>query len=239
MNRSHISLAVLLLACAAFAAPVPKPFVSGWSKFVDPSGDCKISRGNGALIIEMPGSDHDYDPARDRVNAPRILRDFEGDFDMQLRVRIDSRPSDQSTVEEQPSYVAGGFIVIPPETFDVIFIRLQFREEGKGIGAAGYTTDLSRDVKGGFGYGVYNKGWKLWPFQARPEYVYLRLDRRGDILGYKISPDGRSWVSVGGGQIIGLPSKLKVGLAAFSTSSKPSKVRFDQLKLTRNKKKSK
>jgi hypothetical protein len=33
----------------------------------------------------------------------------------------------------------------------------------------------------------------------------------------------------------GLPTKLKLGLAAYSTSSDPSKVRFDKLQLLRGK----
>jgi hypothetical protein len=112
MTRSLFALAALFLVCAAFAAPAPGPFVSGWGSPVDPDRDCKIRRDNDALIIEMPGTDHDYDPLRERVNAPRILRDFEGDFDMQLRVRIDCSPSIKSTVKGQPSYVAGGFLII-------------------------------------------------------------------------------------------------------------------------------
>lgn len=243
MRRSLFVLAALLLTCATSAAPAPKPFEGGWSKPVDPDGDCKIKRDNGTLIIEMPGSEHEYDPARDRVNAPRILRDFEGDFDIQLRLQIDCQPSIKSTVNDQPSYVAGGFVVFFPETFGTIFFRFQYGVTGRGIRSDGYSTQLSRDVKGGSVNGACDKRWEKWPFKGKPDHVYLRLlrERDGvvDVLACDISPDRKEWVGIGGSGFLRLPSKLKVALAAFSTSSEPSKVRFDQLKVTRGKKRSK
>jgi hypothetical protein len=74
MSRCKISLATLLLTCTALAAPAPQPFTAGWERSLDPDKDCKFLRDKGALSIEMPGTDHDYDPLRERVNAPRLLR---------------------------------------------------------------------------------------------------------------------------------------------------------------------
>jgi regulation of enolase protein 1 (concanavalin A-like superfamily) len=236
MARSIFALASLLLSCAALAAPAPELFVSGWGSPIDPDRDCKFKRYNGILTIEMPGGDHGYDTARKRLNAPRLVSELEGDFQIQLRLRIDSRPSAKSTVKGQPSFVAAGFLVIPPETFSEIFIRLQYGIAGEGDGADGFASQLSRDVEGGSRNGVCDKRWPKWPFKAEPEHVYLRLERWGNILSHSISPDGKLWVPAGGCHLSGLPSKLKVGLAAYSTSTDPSKVHFDQLKLTRGKK---
>ena len=72
MIRSVFSLALLLIACAVLAAPAPDLFKSGWGNPVDPDRDCKIKRDKGALIIEMPGTYHDYAPSRKCVNAPRM-----------------------------------------------------------------------------------------------------------------------------------------------------------------------
>lgn len=239
MRRYLFVLSALLLVCATFAAPAPEPFVAGWGKPVDPDSDCKFRRDNGALIIEMPGTDHDYDTVRGRVNAPRILREFEGDFEMQLRFRIDGRPSIKSTVKDQPSYVAGGFLVIPPESYAMLFYRFQYGVAAEGIRADGFTAQLYRGNRGGYGCGECDKNWEKWPFKAKPEYVYLRLMRKGALLDYSISPDGKSWVMGGGLNLLSLPSKIKVGLVAFTTSTEPSKVRFDQLKLSHGKKKAK
>ena len=47
-------------------------------------------------------------------NAPRLLCDLEGTFDLEVRVRIEYCPSEQSTVKGQPSYVSAGFLLIYP-----------------------------------------------------------------------------------------------------------------------------
>ncbi|HEY7328129.1 MAG TPA: hypothetical protein VH592_10835 [Gemmataceae bacterium] len=59
--------------------------------------------------------------------------------------------------------------------------------------------------------------------------------RDGRHFDYFLSPDGEKWSGLGSRS--GPPAKVKLGLAAYSTSSEPSKVRFDQLKLWRGKKK--
>jgi regulation of enolase protein 1 (concanavalin A-like superfamily) len=236
MIRSLCVLAALLLTCIVLAAPAPDPFVAGWGNPIDPDRDCRIIRGNGALTIVMPGGDHDYDTVRERLNAPRLVRELEGDFEIQLRLRIDSRPSAKSTVKGQPSFVAAGFLVIIPDTFYENFVRLQYGLAGEGAGKYGFASQLSRELRGGPGNGAYDERWPKWPFKTEPEYVYLRLERWGDILNHSISPDGKSWVPAGGAHLSRLPYKLKVGLAACSTSTDPSKVHFDQLKLVRGKK---
>ena len=85
---------------------------------------------------------------------------------------------------------------------------------------------------------LWERRSEKWPLSEKADYAYLRLDRRmvGDSYFY-ISPDGEKWTRLG--HLRHMPAKGKVGLAAFSTSREPSKVRFDQLKLWRDKKESK
>ncbi len=232
MIRSLCVLAALLLPCVVLATPVSEPFVSGWDSPVDPDRDCKFKRHNDTLTIEMPGTNHEYDPHRKRANAPRLLRDFEGDFEIQVRVRIACRPSAQSTAKDQHSYVSAGFLIIPPDIFPNNCIRLEYRIAGQGDGTDGCVAAMVQGRRGP----VVGYRPPEWPFKGKPDYVYLRLERWGEILSYKISSDGKSWVpTYGVGQIGGLPSKLKVGFTACSTSSDPSKVQFDQLKITQDK----
>lgn len=233
MIRSLCFLAAILMTSAVLAAPAPRLFVSGWDRPVDPDRDCKIRRDRGVLTIEMPGTDHDYDPHRERLNAPRLLRDFEGDFDIQVRVRIDCRPSAESTVKNEVSYVSAAFLIIPPDIFPNNRVRLEYRVERQGWKTDGCVTGSVEAMRG------HVVGYKPpeWPFKGKPDYVYLRLERWGEILSYKISPDGKSWVrACGVGQFPRLPSKLKVGLAACTTSTDPSKVHFDQFKIIPSKK---
>ncbi len=233
MIRSLCVIAAFPLACVVLAAPVPKPFRSGWDSPVDPDGDCKIRRNDAVLTIEMPGGDHDYDPRRAPANAPQLLRDLEGDFEMQVRVRIDCRPSAQSAAKNLISRVSAGFLIIPPDIFPNNSVLLEYRVEGQGKGANGCVADLVEAIRGHRGAGYKPRGW---PFEGKPDYVYLRLERWGQILSHNISADGKLWVQAGGANFSRLPYKLKVGLVACSTSTEPSKVHFDRFKLTRGKK---
>jgi hypothetical protein len=200
-------------------------------------GDCKFTRDKGSLTIELPGTDHDYYPLRDRVNAPRLLRDIEGDFEMRVRVRIECGPSATSTVKDQPSLVSGGFLLIPPKTYDITCIRLEYGRGRQGADANGYAALKHQDTAKGRSDARWGREWRDWPLPEKSDHAYLRLVRRGEKFYPSISPDGAKWARlVGHAGYIDLPAKLKVGLAAYSTSAEPSKVRFDQFKLIQGRK---
>jgi hypothetical protein len=305
MIRSLCILAALLLACTALATPAPEPFVTGWGYPVNPDRDCKIRRDKGVLTIEMPSGDHDYDPVRERFNAPRILREIEGNFEIQVRVRIDCRPSAKSTVKGQPAFVAAGFLLIPPDKSNLTCARMEYgisqrvcaldrnpeipilteprwenidskelradscavmttwiwrkrlvteppREsiDSKEFRADGYDAmnawinrkrpGISRERQFNmrqekFINDIWDPRWQNWPLPKRADYAYLRLEQRDEWFTFYISPDGEKWTRLN--YQPSQPGKLKVGLAAYSTSSEPSKVIFDRLKLARGKKK--
>ncbi|HEY7154188.1 MAG TPA: hypothetical protein VH575_09560 [Gemmataceae bacterium] len=251
----------------------PWEFVSGWGNPIDPDKDCKIKRDKDSLTIKMPGSDHDYDPVLKRFNAPRLISDLQGEFDVQVRVRIDSRPSAPSTIKGQPSFVSAGFLLIYPEPEYAICDRMEcaFSQLRRGLDGDAVPVQLAEPrrkepmPKGEEAdhYAVmktwvsarqrkgepmewdharpvrsvnllWERGWEKWPLSEKADYVYLRLEHR--MVGYSyfyISPDGEKWTRLG--HLRHMPAKGKVGLAAFSTSPEPSKVRFDQLKLARDK----
>lgn len=268
MTRTFFAFATFLLASATSAVPAPN--LSGWGKSVDPDKDCKINRSRDTLTIEMPGAEHDYDPIRKCFNAPRLLRDIEGNFDLRVRVRIDCRPSARSTVKGQLSCVSAGILLIYPDTYSSICERFEFGLSQPAFGQAGAAfapqlllprrDQAARKAIGEDGY-VANKtfwcrersdngkrdleslvltqticdpGWLGWPLSRKTDQAYLRLEQSDRRLTFFISPDGERWAFLVHGPHP--PTKLKLGLAAYSTSSKPSKVKFDQLKLTRVKK---
>src|SRR5262245_31921936 len=93
-------LALALLAAPLLAAPVPPPkpakasgpWFDGWDKPVDPKGDCRFERKGDRLTLTVPGKGaHTLDEGPGNVvkatsTAPRLLRDVEGDFTIQVRV---------------------------------------------------------------------------------------------------------------------------------------------------------
>lgn len=130
--------------------------------------------------------------------------------------------------------VAAGFLLILP---DGMCIRLEYGLARQGREANPYAALKDRDPPKGHSDGTWGPSWKNWPLTAKAEQAYLKLERRGKILYPSLSPDGEKWtLLVGGRGLQKLPAKLKVGLAVYSTSTEPSKVRFDHLKVTRGKK---
>lgn len=97
MIRYIPALVLILDTCTMLAAPAPEPFKSGWGKPIDPNRDCKFVIKGSTLTIELPGGDHDLAPKRERFNAPRLLREVEGDFVMQVRVSGSFLPSVKSS----------------------------------------------------------------------------------------------------------------------------------------------
>ena len=100
MSRSTAVLRVLgllpctlIVAVAAMAAPAPiyraKPFllwVTGWNRPVDALGDCRFEKEGDKLTITVPGAGHDFAGQVERLTAPHLLRDVEGDFSVEVRV---------------------------------------------------------------------------------------------------------------------------------------------------------
>src|SRR5438876_465559 len=83
------TLLLFVLGAVAFAAPAPKPstWTAGWDKPVDPSRDCRFDYDGEKLTITVPGKNHGLDVMGNRLNAPHLLREVQGDFVVQVRVR--------------------------------------------------------------------------------------------------------------------------------------------------------
>lgn len=275
MKRSLCVLSGSLLVCVALAAPAPDP-MKAWDNPVDPDQDCKIRRDSGVLSIEMPGTEHDYDPLRKRLNAPRILREIEGEFDLQVRMRIVCPRSAQSSVKGHPACVSAGFLMIFPDTYPYspVCRRLDYgvvqqrigiddfpfkaslpypqieKESRKGIGEDGCVLwrdwvfgarvsengeiTIDRDRLKQSSLDILDRGCRDWPMPKKIDCVYLRMEQGDKYISFFMSPDGEKWTRV----VVcapALPAKSKVCLAAYTTSSEPSKVRFDQIKFWRGK----
>jgi uncharacterized protein DUF1349 len=231
MCRSVFALIVFPVACTAIAAPAPK---GNWDYVIDPDHDCKFASKGGKVTIELPGTDHDLAPKRKRFNAPRLLREVEGDFVMQVRVSGSFRPSAKSSVKEEDASVAAGFVLAPA---DENYIRLEY---------GAYCRKGEQHICPAFrmrGERIFNmemdwaEPWKPDPSVKKEPHIYLSLERRGHFIYEAISHDGKTWTYDFKVEVKELPKKVKVGLAAYSTSTEPFKACFDQFKLSRDERK--
>jgi regulation of enolase protein 1 (concanavalin A-like superfamily) len=218
-------VSLLLVSALAFAAdPDPNPFMSGWDKPVDPDKDCKFVKEKAGLTLTIPGKDHDLGVERGRMNAPRLLRDVEGDFVVQVRVGGDFTPANSSTTTERVPFVGAGLVLMVD---DNTYIRLERaalrRDEIKTYS----NWELRKD-------GKWEKAGTITDLPLTGKTTYLRMERKGELLMGSISEDGKKWRDMDP-ITIKLPAKIKLGVAACTTSSEPFAPHYDQFKLTAKK----
>lgn len=229
MCRSICALVLLLAACAIHAALAPEPFFKiGWDKPVDPNRDCKFVYQGRSVTIELPGTDHDFAPKRKRFNAPRILRDVEGDFVMQVRVSGLFHPSDTSSVQGEDPSVAAGLLMIPAEDNCIRLEYGAYRRKGERRICPAFRMHGERILNAEMDWQV---PWKPAPSAEKEPHIYLSLERQGRFIYEAFSPDGKRWIYYIRAELKDTPSKVKVGLAAYSTSTEPFKPRFDNFNL--------
>jgi hypothetical protein len=224
MSRLFAALALVLATCAALAAPVPvvKPFEAGWDKPVDPDGDCQFRREKGALTIVVPGKDHDLAVERRLMNSPRLLRDVEGDFVAQVRVGGLFQPSATSTTTERIPFVGAGLVLMDGEK---TYVRLERAALVKGGELKTYANwELRKD-----GEWVLVGAERVRPLEGKE--TYLRLERKGDKVLGSVSEDGKTWHALNPIDLK-LPKKVKLGVAAGTTSTDTFSPRYDSFKLT-------
>lgn len=242
MRHHSCVLFPFLSACAVLAAPAPKV---NWQS-VDPDHDCKIVIKDNTITMELPGGDHEFAPKRKHFNAPRLIREIEGDFRVQVRVCASFCPSTKSTVEDEDPRVTAGLILIPTAENCIRLEYKAYRRKGKLCEGPSFR------MRGEQMWNMHVDGWELpWEQQIRKgneARIYLRLDRRGNTIYRFLSPDGEKWYAgsdtrPGTGTVSVefpvFPAKLKVGLAAYSNSTEQFKVRFGEFKLIRREKKDK
>ena len=204
------------------AVPVDTtPPIGPWNLPVDPDGDCTVSLGPapGAASIRVPGTAHllSVQVELNRVNAPRVLRDVRGDFEVRVRVAGVETPAGRSTMKAfQPYHGAGLLIWQDPNNY----IRLESATE---LRLPPNVTDFRRAKP--FRYANF-EAWKdgrfVWtkgiPIEDRT--TYLRLERVGKVVHASFGPDGVHWTPFPPLDAA-LDDRLQVGLTAISTAQKP------------------
>src|SRR3954468_24780799 len=118
---TFLLVAIVLWMCGDPAAVGQEPTTGdGWGTPVDPDGDWPIRAGDGKIPIGVPPGMHDLwygrQEAARRFNAPRVLREVEGDFVAQVRVTADWG------LGGQPTFNGAGLLVWDSERQ---YIRLE------------------------------------------------------------------------------------------------------------------
>src|SRR4051794_2491571 len=159
MRLSILALACVGLTCAAPGAPAPFKRDStllgtAWAQKLDPDNDCKFVKDGDALVIEIPGKDHDLWPRDRQMNAPRLLKEVEGDFDVQVRVCVEGKVSEKSTAAKRASAIGAGLLIVSNET--IVRVEYSHGRNQHWSGSQLYTGQHVLSTKHAGGGHVYN-----------------------------------------------------------------------------------
>lgn len=225
--KSTACLVGVALCCqSAAVADDIKPFdtVQGWGWVVDPVGDCGFRLAEGVLTITVPGAYHDLWPVKGQVNAPLVLQDATGDFTVEVKVaHVDQ--AEQGTVipglASSVSFHAGTLVIWKDSRNFVRLDRTDMNNRGRAI-----TSCYLHVFKDG------ERVVELAPV-VPDKPTHLRLGRHGDRLSAAYSQDGgKTWRSLPP-QRARLPEKVKVGVSALNSTTRPCEVRFENFKVTK------
>jgi regulation of enolase protein 1 (concanavalin A-like superfamily) len=211
----------------AQGTPKPEPKgkeLAGWGLAIDPDNDCQITDMKGKLGILVPGTRHDLAAEVRVTNAPRVMREVEGDFVVTVKVVGEFRPGGKSTNPKGVPFNGAGILVwSDPDNF----IRLERAAIARGKTLNSYVN--FSEIEGGTPGAVHNevmKGGDCW----------LRMERKGSRIHGSISFDGKTWKDLKPIQTV-WPQKLKIGMSAVNSSSLPFAVTFEEYELKEKPKK--
>jgi regulation of enolase protein 1 (concanavalin A-like superfamily) len=207
----HYFLAVPQAAAPGGIAEAIRP----WGDVIDPDGDCKIKFENSGLSLDVPGTLHDLTTQVDKINAPRIVQEIDGDFVARVKVCGEFLPTAPATRDGGVPFNGAGLLLWLDADH---FIRIERAAvlQNEKIGAFLLIEQHERDQPMVSEY-LYMDGGN----------VCLKVERRGDQFSAWWGADGLQWVETKPIKV-SWPARLKVGLAAINSSFQPLSVRFEE-----------
>ena len=180
---------------------------------IDPLQDSRLKSGDDTLTIQVAAGPHIFDPARDIADAPRALAEVEGDFTADVKVLGDLQPGTVPLKGLPFTFQGAGLLVWQNQENYVRFER-----------ASGYMGERFQWL-----YLESCKDGKITkpkkPMNVREGAVTLRLERRGNVINYTYSLDGKNFLRVDQFTTT-LPSKVSVGISANNASPRAFPARF-------------
>ena len=210
--RAAIVLACVACLTAAATAQEDKASktVEGWGEVFDPSRDCKVvpDKDRERLTIYVPGTPHvlSAEVPSLPMNAPRVLRDVQGDFEVRVRVAGRYQPGHHATTHYAPFHGAGLLLWQDRENY----VRL---ERAVGVIKGKVTAYANFEYRAG-GRLASSVGISMVNAPA-----YLRLRREGHEVGAAFSTDGVRWTTIAP-VTTKLTDRVKVGVDAVNSAKR-------------------
>ena len=225
----HLSLLIMLVAfpVLVLAAPAPKEAILNWGKPLDPANDCKFDFAGTKLTIAIPGGKEPHDLSAELnapMDAPRVLKEVEGDFQMQVTLGAYEVPEGaKGGTERNVAFWGAGLLVWQDSKNYVRLERAMFRRDEQ---APCYISFELRKNGEFVKYGTPEDG-KLDPKKG----TILRLERKANVFIASASEDdGKTWLELKELEAE-LDKKLQAGVVAVNTAKADFAPQFDKYSL--------
>jgi regulation of enolase protein 1 (concanavalin A-like superfamily) len=210
-----IALLLLPLSSLLFGQEVAKE-IPGWGRIVDPDADCKFSAKRKQVTITVPGTPHDLSAELDRMNAPRIIREIEGDFTLAVIVKGEFEPG-EANIAGRTAYNGAGLLVMQDEKNYVRLERAVLVRGGQSRHYANFEISIDGQVQR-----IGTPG----DMELEPEAsCLLRIERVGEEVRGIVRQGTRAWTELVPKRAE-LSATLSVGVAAINASDKSFEARF-------------
>ncbi|MFO0798497.1 MAG: protein kinase [Gemmataceae bacterium] len=201
-------------AAAGASAPARRPPATPvtWGTVEDPLGDCRFAEEDGRLTVTVPGREkHDLNPRSwgSGMNAPRVFREVDGDFEARVTVLAGSDP--RMTPPDAIPYVGAGLFVMQDDTHLVRNCRARL---------IGFPTHVHAHWFNGPG-GI---GERKSPPQVGP--LQLRIRRVAGVIFVAYGTNGQAWSDEAATDFT-MPGRVRVGVVVVSTVDQDYTAQFE------------
>jgi regulation of enolase protein 1 (concanavalin A-like superfamily) len=201
------------LPLLAVAAPIPKEtdaqkLARLYGLPVDPAKDCKFTLDGDKLTITAGKGDHDLSVQSNEMNAPRVLKEIEGDFEVTVTVSGPYPKGAKGASEKRTIVFYGSGILVWDDTNN--YVRLE-KAYVDGLNGTPINCYGSWEL---FAGGEWRRRGSNADFVFDPtDTAYLKLSRKGSVFSASLSKDGKEWKELDPIEAE-MGKKLKVGVAA-------------------------
>lgn len=183
--------------------------IPGWGVVTDPDGDCQLLAEDNKLKIAIPGKDHALATERGKTNAPRVLQELKGDFEVTVKVSVEFPHESESTVQTRRAFQGAGLVLWQDGGNYVRLEQAQLVVGGQTLKYASF--ELRR-------HGQFVKPSSANEHPLRDTVTWLKLKRTGSQVSAFVSEDGTLWRTLGA-LTIDPAEKLQVGVVAGHNTS--------------------
>lgn len=186
-------LALFALPLLVVAAPVPKESDAEklyrlFGKPVDPLKDCKFTLDGNKLTINAGKGDHDLSVQSKEMNAPRVLKEIEGDFEMKVKVSGEYPKGAKGASEKRTIVFYGHGLLVWDDEKN--YVRLEKAYVDLLNGTPTYTYGSWELFAGG--EWVRRGTQEDFVFDQK-DTAHFKLSRKGSVFSASISKDGKEW----------------------------------------------